>query len=69
MQRRDGTERVADDLFGAWIALSTPDPKQAAALRLDLAVVRGLLLDLLVTGDRAATNRAFERYLSLVERA
>jgi hypothetical protein len=31
--------------------------------RLNLAVVRGLLLDLLATGDRAGAERAMELYL------
>jgi hypothetical protein len=33
-------------------------------MRLDVAVVRGLLLDLRVTGDRRAADAAFERYLA-----
>lgn len=32
--------------------------------RLDLATVRGLLLDLLVTGDRQEVDEAFTRYLA-----
>jgi hypothetical protein len=31
--------------------------------RLAVAVTRGLLLDLLATGDREGTTAAFERYL------
>ncbi len=34
--------------------------------RLELAVARGLLLDLLATGDRDGVNDAYERYLQLV---
>jgi hypothetical protein len=34
--------------------------------RLGVAVVRGLLLDLLATRDRGAVDRAFERYLELL---
>ncbi|HET6957127.1 MAG TPA: hypothetical protein VFI56_11105, partial [Vicinamibacterales bacterium] len=37
-----------------------------AAARLGLAVIRGLLLDLVATGDRKATDRALELYASLV---
>ena len=33
--------------------------------RLGLAVARGLLLDLLATGDRAGVTEAYERYLRL----
>ncbi len=40
-------------------------PRDAAAeARLALAVSRGLLLDLLATGDRAAADRTMERYLA-----
>jgi hypothetical protein len=34
-----------------------------AESRLGVAVCRGLLLDLLATGDRAAVDAAFERYV------
>lgn len=37
-----------------------------AAARLGLAVIRGLLLDLVATGDRKATDRALELYASMV---
>lgn len=36
--------------------------------RLGIAVVRGLLLDLVATGDRVATDRALELSASMVER-
>lgn len=36
--------------------------------RLSLAVIRGLLLDLVATGDRAATDRALEVFASMVAR-
>jgi hypothetical protein len=35
--------------------------------RLGLAVVRGLLLDLLATGDRDGVTEAYERFLRLYE--
>jgi AcrR family transcriptional regulator len=38
-----------------------------ADARLHLAVVRGLLLDLLATEDRAGVNRAYERFIALWE--
>jgi hypothetical protein len=34
-----------------------------ADARLGVAVVRGLLLDLLATGDREAVDSAFDRYI------
>ena len=37
-----------------------------AGARLGLAVIRGLLLDLVATGDRKATDRAIELYASMV---
>lgn len=40
-----------------------------AAARLGLAVTRGLLLDLLMTGDRTAVDRALELYLTLLSSA
>jgi len=40
------------------------DNKTARAeARLAVAIVRGLLLDLLATGDREAATEAYERYL------
>jgi AcrR family transcriptional regulator len=65
MYHRPGTERVGDDLVGRWMALAEDTGADVAQLRLDIAVIRGLLLDLLVTGDRERTNDAFERYLQL----
>ena len=42
------------------------DPAAARAqARLGLAVVRGLLLDLLATGDRDGVTAAFEAWLTL----
>ena len=38
-----------------------------AQARLGIAVSRGLLLDLLATGDRAAVDAAMEAYIALVE--
>ena len=42
------------------------DDEGRAAARLGLAVIRGLLLDLVATGDRKATDRALELYASMV---
>jgi AcrR family transcriptional regulator len=68
---RPGTEGFLDDVVDAWTkpdltppAFASQDP---ADLRLGVAVVRGLLLDLLATGDRQGVNRAFERYLAGAE--
>src|SRR4051794_7292389 len=42
------------------------DDEGRAGARLGLAVIRGLLLDLVATGDRKATSRALELYASMV---
>jgi AcrR family transcriptional regulator len=42
------------------------DDEGRAGARLGLAVIRGLLLDLVATGDRKATDRALELYASMV---
>jgi AcrR family transcriptional regulator len=42
------------------------DDEGRAGARLGLAVMRGLLLDLVATGDRNATDRALELYASMV---
>jgi AcrR family transcriptional regulator len=42
------------------------DPEGRAGARLGLAVIRGLLLDLVATGDRKATDAALELYASMV---
>jgi hypothetical protein len=44
------------------LGLSEGDARAEA--RLALAVARGLLLDLLATGDRAAVDAAVERYIA-----
>lgn len=49
-------------------AEATGDEERAAVdARLGVAVIRGLLLDLLATGDRHAVAAAHERYLGLYE--
>jgi AcrR family transcriptional regulator len=71
LQGRPGATDLLDGIVDDWIA-----PVAAAAIargvtpaiaradaRLAIAVVRGLLLDLLATGNRRAVNAAFERYV------
>jgi AcrR family transcriptional regulator len=68
---RPGTEGFLDGAVEPWITASAglmvragADPAWARAeARLGLAVARGLLLDLLATGDRAGVTRAYEHYL------
>ena len=69
---RPGTEGFLDHAIEPWVSALTPAFASEARLdevtaraeaRLAVAVTRGLLLDLLATGDRAAVTEAFERYL------
>ncbi len=69
---RPGTEGFLDNAIEPWVAAITPAIAQEAGLddktaraeaRLAVAVTRGLLLDLLATGDRVAVTEAFERYV------
>jgi hypothetical protein len=47
------------------IASGMPADEARAAARLGLAVVRGLLLDLLATGDREGVDQAYELFLRI----
>jgi AcrR family transcriptional regulator len=64
---RPGTEGFLDGIVESWVALVEvgADERTAPAdARLRVAVVRGLLLDLLATGDRAGVDEAYERFLA-----
>lgn len=75
LQGRPGTTALLDDVVDAWLGpvtellerLGFPGDHAAAQARLGLAVTRGLLLDLLATGDRAACDAAMEQYIRLGE--
>ena len=72
---RPGTEGFLDEAITTWIEPVVQSLVQAgveastaqALARLGLAVTRGLLLDLLATGDTAATTEAFHLFTTLVE--
>jgi AcrR family transcriptional regulator len=72
---RLGDERFLDSAIEGWIAPVAAAMVEAGAsettarvdARLGLAVVRGLLLDLLATGDRYGVTEAHERFLRLYE--
>jgi hypothetical protein len=74
LQGKAGTAGLLDDVIDAWVQPMVDFARQhgldaelmEADTRLAIAVVRGLLLDLLATRDRAAVDRAFERYLALL---
>ena len=69
--RRPGTEGFLDGIVENWVAPMAAiltgagaDERTARAdARLAVAVVRGLLLDLLATNDRAGVDDAYERFL------
>jgi AcrR family transcriptional regulator len=46
------------------VAQGRPEAEARAEARLGVAVVRGLLLDLLATGEREAVDAAMERYIA-----
>lgn len=72
LQGRPHTTQVLDGIVETWlgpvIELGLEQGKSAHAARVDarlgLAVVRGLLLDLLATGDREGVEEAMERFIS-----
>ena len=72
LQGRPGTAGLLDDVVDSWVEAMVEyargrglDPEAARVdARLGVAVSRGLLLDLLATGDRAAVDAAVERYLA-----
>jgi AcrR family transcriptional regulator len=73
LQGRPGTVELLDGIVDAWVgpaaeilaAYGVPEP--VATARLGIAVTRGLLLDLLATGDRAAVDAAMEAHIALLE--
>jgi AcrR family transcriptional regulator len=75
LQGRPGTTGLLDGIVDSWVEPVAADagrlglaPEMARAdARLGVAVMRGLLLDLLATGERAAVDAALERYASLIE--
>jgi len=73
---RPGTEGFLDNAIEPWVAEIASALTREAGLdaetarveaRLAVAVSRGLLLDLLATGDRPGVTEAFERYLAHTE--
>ena len=75
LQGRAHTANFLDGIVESWLepitamrlAQGVPTEVARAQARLDLAVTRGLLLDLLATGDRAGADDAIEQYIALVE--
>jgi AcrR family transcriptional regulator len=71
LRGRPGTEGFLDGIVESWAApiaaalikAGADETTARADARLGVAVVRGLLLDLLATGDRAGTTAAYQRFL------
>jgi AcrR family transcriptional regulator len=76
LQGRGGTEGFLDRIVDDWVEpiadyqveRGAPAEIARADARLGVAVTRGLLLDLVATGNRAAVDAAYRRFLEL-ERA
>jgi AcrR family transcriptional regulator len=61
--------RLVPEAVTAWLAAvaeQAPGDLDAALIRLGLAVTRGLLLDLVATGDEQGVDAAYERFLALL---
>lgn len=77
LQGRPGTTALLDGIVESWLEPGTAayvaqgmEPAAARAMaRLGIAVTRGLLLDLLATGDREGTTAAVEAWIALGESA
>ena len=75
LQGRPGTTALLDGIVDSWLEpvvellgrLGFPTEYAAAQARLGVAVTRGLLLDLLATGNRAACDAAMEQYIRIGE--
>jgi AcrR family transcriptional regulator len=75
LQGRAGVEGLLDGIVTSWLgpmaataeALGLPPEQARADARLGIAVVRGLLLDLLATGDREGVDAAMERWITSFE--
>jgi AcrR family transcriptional regulator len=72
LQGRPGTASLLDGIVDEWVEETSryatesgmPEAVARVEARLGLAVVRGLLLDLLATGDRQAVDAAMEHYIA-----
>jgi AcrR family transcriptional regulator len=75
LQGRPGSTGLLDDVVDSWvepvaqyaIARGIAADAARADARLGVAVIRGLLLDLLATHNSAAVNAALERYIQQYE--
>jgi AcrR family transcriptional regulator len=73
LQGRPHAVPLLDGIVESWLEpavefgrrMGVPEDVARADARLGVAVMRGLLLDLLATGDRAAADAALERFIAL----
>ncbi|MGO9344509.1 MAG: TetR/AcrR family transcriptional regulator [Acidimicrobiales bacterium] len=75
LQNKSGTASFLDEIVSSWIEpaarlqseLGETAERARARARLNLAIVRGLLLDLLATRDVEGTRAAMELYAEMLE--
>jgi AcrR family transcriptional regulator len=75
LQGRPGTTGFLDGIVDSWVEITAeysvqrgiPPATARADARLGVAVMRGLLLDLLATHDRPRLDEALERYIDLYQ--
>jgi len=73
LQDRPHTSELLDGIVDSWLrpvaeigeSMGLPRETALASARLGIAVTRGLLLDLLATGDRAGVDAAMELWIEL----
>jgi len=74
LQGRAGTTQLLDGIVESWLGPATEIGQRQgltkrvarAQARVGLAVMRGLLLDLLATGDRKGCNDAIEQFIAAI---
>ena len=75
LQGRPHTVRFLDGVIDDWleplvapaVAMGIPESQARAHVRLGIAVTRGLLLDLLATGNTEAADQAMDAFIALNE--
>ncbi len=76
LQGRGHSATFLDGIVETWLTpvaelftqMGHPEDRARQEARLAVAVIRGLLLDVLATGEQAAATEAFERYLAPYEK-
>jgi AcrR family transcriptional regulator len=65
LQGRPGTTELLEGIVDTWLDAAEQLGLDRTRTRLGIAVTRGLLLDLLATGDRAGVDAAMEDWIAL----